>query len=137
MEFPPVKICEYCGQLAKLVTGNTIYPHRMELSKLNFWLCETCDAYVGCHKPNAKYNIIGTEPLGRMANAELRAARTNAHEAFDPMWKSKKMTRTKAYSILAKFLKIKDVDCHIGNFDVEQCNRIINSRVKLWRSGNV
>lgn len=67
--------CDYCGDAAKLVTGKAIYPHRPDLFRLHFWQCEPCGAYVGCHKKEGG-NGDGTKPLGRIANAELRAAKT-------------------------------------------------------------
>jgi len=63
-------------------------------------------------------------PLGRLANAELRSAKSAAHAMFDPLWKSKKMRRSQAYSWLAAQMKIKPEDCHIGMFDVEQCKQV-------------
>jgi hypothetical protein len=110
--------CEYCRGHAELVGGSAIYPHRPDLDRLRFWRCAPCDAYVGCHP--------GTEnPLGRLANAELRAAKIRAHDAFDPLWKSRKIRRSEAYRRLAKHLGIDDRDCHIGMFDVETCARVV------------
>lgn len=74
-------ICSYCNKPAELVTGKEIYPHRPDLYPKKFWRCRPCTAYVGCHKPNAGYGD-GTRPLGRLANAELRAAKSAAHAAF-------------------------------------------------------
>lgn len=111
--------CDYCGNPAKLVKGSVIYPHRPDLSKLSFWQCEPCRAYVGCHKNS---NAI---PLGRLANAELRKAKNRAHAAFDPLWKSGKMKRSYAYQWLSEQLGIAGKDCHIGMFDVDMCNRVI------------
>lgn len=75
-------ICAYCGVRSKLVTGKDLYPHRPDLYSLNFYQCTPCDAHVGCHKgtPN---------PLGRLANAELRKMKSAAHAVFDPIWKSR------------------------------------------------
>ena len=112
--------CPYCQQPAQLVSGLIIYPHRLDLGRLKFWLCKPCKAYVGCHK-----NGDGTKPLGRLANAELRAAKSAAHLAFDPIWKTKIMIRTEAYYWLAKQLGIKPTQCHIGEFDIEQCKKVI------------
>lgn len=113
-------LCHYCLRPAKLVTGKEIYPHRKDLYKLQFWQCKECDAYVGCHKhSNAK-------PLGRLANAELRAAKSRAHAAFDPLWQWGNMSRGAAYKWLASQMGIEQQDCHIGMFNVEQCNEAIN-----------
>lgn len=111
--------CPYCGQSPKKVFGLTLYPHRPDLAEKKFWQCAPCDAYVGCH-PNQDW-----VPLGRLANAELRAAKVRAHAALDPLWKSGRMTRGMAYQWLAQKLKIEKSQCHIGMFDVETCNRVV------------
>lgn len=110
--------CNYCGDNAELVTGEVIYPHRPDLSTLVFWRCEPCDAYVGCHKRSKN------TPLGRLANAELRHFKTNAHRYFDVIWKRGYRSRTGAYAWLANQLGIKPSECHIGMFDVETCKEV-------------
>lgn len=111
--------CDYCGNRAVLVTGREIYPHRPDLYGKRFYQCSPCGAYVGCH-PGTK------RPLGRLANASLRAAKVRAHAAFDPLWKSGRMKRTKAYAWLAKELEIKPDDCHIGMFTEDMCARVVS-----------
>jgi len=98
--------CLECGKMAKLVKGDAIYPHRPDLYHKNFWLCR-CGAYCGCHGAT-------TRPLGFPAGAETRRARNAAHAAFDPLWKSGKMTRREAYTWLASQLGIAPEDCHVG-----------------------
>lgn len=116
--------CDYCGNPAKLVTGEAIYPHRPDLYHLHFWQCEPCGAYVGCHKKEGG-NGDGTKPLGRLANAELRAAKQRAHAAFDPIWRERRMRRHEAYGWLAAKLGISKADCHIGWMDDEQLRRVV------------
>lgn len=100
-----------------LVTGKIIYPHRPDLFHKKFWLCKPCDAYVGCHGESQR-------PLGRLANSELRRAKMMAHAAFDPLWK-KSGNRKDAYYWLSNQLGIEMKNCHIGEFDVEMCLRVI------------
>lgn len=111
-------ICPYCGQFSLLVGGQKIYPHRRDLYGKLFFLCEPCDAYVGCHQGT-------TNPLGRLANAELRAAKKQAHAAFDPIWKSGQKKRGSAYAWLADQLGIDKRECHIGMMDAETCRRVV------------
>jgi hypothetical protein len=106
--------CQYCGYSARLVTGAEVYQHRSDLSNHKFWLCSEDSAWVGCHPGTVK-------PLGRLANAELRAAKQQAHAAFDPIWQSCEVTRREAYAWLAYQLGIDMSECHIGMFDVSQC----------------
>lgn len=118
--------CPYCGQPAPMVKGNVIYPHRRDLYPKNFWQCKPCDAYVGCHDANPKYGNDGTRPLGRMANPALRQAKKDAHNAFDPLWKDgHHPSRKAAYGWLAKQLGIPVEACHIGEFDVVTCLRVV------------
>lgn len=118
-------ICPYCGKNAKLVKGDIVYPHRQDLYYKNFWLCAPCDAYVGTHDKSAKYKHSGIEPLCRLANKTLRKLKSEAHLAFDVLWKSGSsfdsfggpFTRTNAYRWLAKQMNISIDACHIGYFD--------------------
>ncbi|EJB2979362.1 hypothetical protein ABXH80_004086 [Salmonella enterica] len=114
-----VVLCDYCGKTASLVYGSAIYPHRPDLYSLNFWMCSPCNAWVGCHK-----NSDG-KPLGRLANSSLRAMKSSAHRAFDPLWKTGRMSRKDAYLWLSKKLGIKFSECHIGMFDEDMCEKVV------------
>lgn len=112
--------CDYCGKPAKCVSGKTIYAHRPDLHGLFFWLCPPCDAYVGTHKTSPDM-----APLGRLANAELRKAKSAAHAAFDPLWKSGRMSRRAAYAWLSDKLGLPPEKTHIGMFDVDTCAAVV------------
>jgi len=111
-------ICQYCKNEAELVDSAEIYGRSYGMA----YLCRPCNAYVGCHD--------GTEnPKGTLANAELRAARKQAHAAFDPLWKGSKLPKNKArgagYNFLIEKLDISRDKCHIGMMDIETCQRVI------------
>lgn len=110
--------CPYCNNESVLVSGDWIYPHRPDLFNKWFYVCWKDDAYVGCH-PGTK------NPLGRLANASLRKAKSAAHAAFDPKWKTKQMKRGAAYHWLAQQLGVLDKECHIGMFDLETCIKVV------------
>lgn len=114
-----VVICPYCGRKSVLVDGRKVYPHRPDLYSLSFYYCDAghSAAYVGCHKGT-------TQPLGRLADVYLRAAKKEAHAAFDPIWRSGTMSRSEAYSWLAKELSIPKKRCHIGMFDLDTCLKV-------------
>ncbi len=125
-------ICDYCGKDAVLVSGKEVYPHRPDLYGLQFWKCAPCAAWVGCHKRSKAV------PLGRLANAELRKAKSAAHAVFDPIWKSGDKSRKGAYEWLSKRLNVPFKDCHIGMFSVEQCAevvRVCNERAGIYPVG--
>ena len=84
------------------------------------WVCPDwpdCDHYCGCHpKSQRSLSLILPGP-------ELREARKRAHAWFDPIWKHGPASRNAAYRWLAHGMNMTRDDCHIGLFDVEQCNR--------------
>ena len=106
------------GHDAELVTGEVVHPDRPELANVPFWRCVPCGARVGCHPGT-------TDPLGTLADLDLRRARTKAHAAFDPIWKSGRMKRRDAYSWLATRLGIPWDACHIGGFDEATCRNVV------------
>lgn len=109
-------LCDYCGKPAQLVNGSMVYNGRYHGL---IWLCSSCNAWVGVHKGTNK-------PLGRLANADLRHWRREAHAAFDPMWRGKeKRTRRWAYEWLAEEMRLPLKETHIGMFDVEQCKKAV------------
>lgn len=107
--------CDYCHGQATLIGGNEMYPHRRDLFDKKFWKCEPCQAWVGCHPGTVN-------PLGRLANAELRIAKSRVHAKLDPLWKSGRMKRKDAYALLAGKLNIAPQNCHVGMFDVPTCD---------------
>lgn len=129
MQIKPSCKCDYCGEGATLVTGLVIYPHRPDLYHLRFWKCDCRNAYVGCHAKGAKIGngVVsdGTAPLGRLADSELRAWKSKAHAAFDPLWKGGELSRSKAYEFLSQKMGIDKDQCHIGQFDVEACKKVV------------
>ena len=118
MNIMTTPICQHCENHSVLTDGSVIYPHRPDLGHKLFYHCAPCGAFVGCHPGT-------TTPLGSLANAPLRAIRQQAHQAFDPIWKSGEMPRSQAYHWLAKELGLGNNDCHIGMFTEPTCRRVI------------
>lgn len=112
--------CPYCQRKAILVDSAEIYGRSYGMA----WLCRPCDAYVRTHKNSKRH-----APLGRLANADLRHWKKQAHAAFDPIWQHNTIkecsTRAAAYSWLSERLGIDVRRCHIGEFNVEQCKRVV------------
>lgn len=63
--------------------------------------------------------------LAAPAGSELAQARTAAHQAFDPLWKSGLCSRGVAYEWLATELRIPVTECHMVLFDVAMCQRVV------------
>lgn len=85
---------------ARLINGEEAYPHRENLYKLPFWICDTCKNFVGCHHKTSK----PTRPLGVIPNKELKKYRLQIHAILDPMWRSGLTSRKKIYKHLNKML---------------------------------
>jgi len=116
-------ICPYCKVKAKLVKGEQIYGSFNRAAKDNFWLCLLCGAYVSAHKENKEYGFDGTEPMGMLANRDLRQARIAVHKMFDELWTSGKWGRGKAYAWFSVRMGLPASECHIGMFDLGQCEK--------------
>ncbi len=76
---------------ARLTTGKEMYPHRPDLAHMQFWVCDTCGSFVGCHKGS-------TRPLGYLASEDIKVWRKQIHDILDPLWKKKKIGRSQAYA---------------------------------------
>lgn len=122
---PPI-VCRYCGNPAVLkVAGDDGYPYEADHGPV--WRCVPCLAHVGCH-PDTQI------PLGALANAELRNWKHSAHLAFDPLWQgkmrrdkcSKSTARQAGYRWLSEQMGIAYEATHIGMFDVEQCQKVVD-----------
>lgn len=125
-------VCPYCRQPAKLITGKELYsaPRYQHGTSARFadrryWRCDPCDAHVGCERNS-------DAPLGTLADANLRSARSGLHAAFDPLHTEKHMSRGCAYRALAEALKLSTADTHIARFDMALCRRARSAVVEIW-----
>lgn len=118
--------CPYCGKPAVFQQTSAHLYHGTDWGPV--YECIDCKAWVGCHK--------GTnEAYGRLANAELRKAKQEAHRLFDALWRSRMRTlklssrvaRDGSYLWLARTLGITPQQCHIGMFDLDYCMRTIEA----------
>lgn len=117
--------CPYCERPSMRMTGRELHPTRHDLAEKHFHVCRNCDAWIGCRD--------GTwEPLGRLANAELRRAKQDVHIALEPIWQSamtmhnwtKSKARNLAYIWLATEMSIPNGRANIGDFDLDQCKLV-------------
>lgn len=123
--------CPYCKGTVVAVKGDVIYPHRKEFHHKKFYLCRPCEAYVGCHDKTGL-------PLGRLANKELRVAKSRAHRYFDPIWQNEYKSRTDAYKWLTNNMHdlLGGKPAHIGEFDLFQCQEV-ERLSKLFYDGKI
>ena len=116
------EICRYCGGVIRLVPAESIYgasAGRLGLSGESVYQCQNCNARVGCHRGT-------TRPLGNVANEVLRLKRMETHNVFDAFWKAHGMSRTQAYKWLAKELNLPEKNAHIGGFEMDECQQVID-----------
>ncbi|MDP7849504.1 zinc-finger-containing protein [Acinetobacter baumannii] len=106
--------CPYCSSPSVFIQSKRIFR------------CDPCDAQVGVHKHN-------NQPLGSLANTDLRQARKKAHSYFDPLWRlkmereslSSTKARKSAYEWLAAEMGLSVEECHIGEFNEGQCQEVM------------
>ena len=121
-------VCPYCKKKARLTDDLEVYGPRQSFGK-KMYVCTDfpkCDTYVGCHPKS-------DEPLGEMANKELRDARIKAHRAFDRLWKLKAErenlkpceARQIGYRWLSFQMDLEVHDCHMAKMTLEQCLRVV------------
>lgn len=123
----PQPVCDYCGAKALLVRyGDAAYPYRDEHGEL--WICPPCEAWIGVY-PRSKRHV----PLGRLADAALRQAKSDLHAALEPLVAAKMRrdgcnafeARAKGIRWLAGQLALDTQASTLHTFDAEQCRRAI------------
>jgi len=86
--------CCHCGKDidARQTTGKEIYPHRKDLYHLKFVICDVCKNYKAMRNDEAELFI---------PSKEVREYRLKIHAILDPLWKSRKIKRGKAYAYIS------------------------------------
>ena len=109
------EICGYCGGKVIFTDSAILYGG---VSRGDVYLCTNCNASVGVHKGTNR-------PYGTLANAALKLKRRETHVVFDQFWKNQQMTRTNGYKWLAQQMQIPEYRAHIGIFDMQQCEQVL------------
>lgn len=110
MEKHPKK-CNLCGGEVIFTDNSVVYGKKYGSGKC--YLCLSCGAYVGTHKPRPK------EALGLLADKEMRKMKIACHDLFDQLWNTRE-ERNKEYKRLAKCMNIPVEECHFGYMDKKQ-----------------
>lgn len=108
-------ICNICGGHVVFTNNSVIYGKEYGSGKC--YLCQSCGAYTGTHKPRPK------EALGLLADEPMRKGKVMCHDLFDSMWRGKRKAQKKRkdlYVWLADQMGIPGEDCHFGYFDIHQ-----------------
>jgi hypothetical protein len=116
---PAPTTCPNCGGEVQLLGNERVYGRPYgEWPYAYKCMDRACNSYVGLHP----FTAI---PLGTLANPRTRKARTDAKAVFNPLWQTGKRTRSEAYAWLASKLGIPVEECHVGWFDVKQCEKVV------------
>ncbi|TXI88438.1 MAG: hypothetical protein E6Q36_05610 [Chryseobacterium sp.] len=116
------KKCPYCQESTEFVDSSSVYSQSYGM----IYICRPCKAWVGVHKDT---NVA----LGRLAKIDLRKKKKEAHHYFDKLWNKKiekgfkkGKARGIAYKWLSVQLGIPKEETHIGWFDIDMCQRVID-----------
>lgn len=107
-------------------TGAEFWPPR--------FLCRPCDAHVGTHA-----DTDPPEPLGSLADAELRGLRFTCHGIVDPLWKGMtlaKRRRKAVYKVLSHLMGTPEDGTHIGEWREDECRRFLSQVEKFYCQAN-
>ena len=131
--------CNLCG--GKVIYTSNAQIYGKEYGSGKCYLCTSCGAYVGTHKPRPR------EALGLLADARMRAGKQMCHAVFDSKWKGKPKAHKKRqdlYRWLAQRMGIPIDDCHFGYFDLTQLRKaykilleIKEQELKYDNNGNI
>lgn len=64
-------------------------------------------------------------PLGEPVDAATRKARIEAHDAFDRIWRAKRMSRSAAYAWMRSEFSLSEEEAHIGKFPAITCRQLV------------
>lgn len=131
--------CNLCG--GKVIYTSNAQIYGKEYGSGKCYLCTSCGAYVGTHRPRPR------EALGLLADARMRAGKQMCHAIFDSKWKGKPKAHKKRqdlYRWLAQRMDIPIDDCHFGYFDLTQLRKaykilleIKEQELKYDNNGNI
>ena len=115
-----IVLCPVDGKPAPWVENKEKYGRNYGKSYMCYY-CAEHDTYVGCHN-NTR------QPLGTMADAELRKLRMAVHAKIDPLWRSGDHRRKDVYKALSKQL---GYQYHTGESTKETCRQVLELEIAL------
>ena len=114
--------CPYCGAYAYCRPASVVYGNVSRRKDSYLYICSrwpVCDSYVGAHQ-NSR------EPLGTLANSELRHKRILAHRALSELQRQRHMKKWEAYIWLQAKLGLSESQTHISMFSEYMCEQTIS-----------
>ncbi len=131
----PQPLCDYCGERAQLARfGDAPYPYREDHGAL--WICTACQAWIGI-RARSRHNT----PLGRLADAALRDAKSRLHDALEPLAEAKARrdgvsvfeARARAVRWVATELGFDPIPHGLHTFTPDQCEQAFRY-VEAWKA---
>lgn len=123
--------CPYCGAHAILQKASYVYGDSSMDEYV--YVCSNypkCDSYVGVHR--------GTkEPMGTLANRELRNKRIRTHKVFEKIWQNNLMSKKEAYRWMTYMMGIPFDMGHIGKFSEYRCDELVKICEDILRKNNI
>lgn len=120
--------CPYCGATVHYRSADGIYKDNAR--NVMLYVCSNypvCDAYVRVHE--------GTKtPVGTLANAKLRAFRTEEHHYLSKIERKGIMTKEEIYQWIAYKVAALLSQAHIGYMGEYYCGIVIDDSKKLLKS---
>jgi len=123
----PRPLCDYCGAPAVLTrAGEEGYPYREDHGPV--WVCSPCQAWIGVMARSTRH-----VPLGRLADAALREAKSRLHEVLEPLV-ARKVRRDGVNAFEARSKALRWVSTELGfdpppptihAFSLDQCQHAI------------
>lgn len=117
----------HCGRPAVLRDAKEVCRTRREGEKA--YVCSgypACDSFVLAH-PNT------LEPMGSLAEPELRRLRFEAHRQFGQLHKAGIMTKRQSYQWLAQIVHAPMSHAHIGHLGEYFCKEVIRESEELLK----
>lgn len=115
-----IVLCPVDGKPAPWVENKEKYGRNYGKSYMAYY-CKEHDTYVGCHN-NTR------QPLGTMADDELRKLRMAVHAKIDPLWRSGQYKRKHIYKWLSKKL---GYQYHTGESTKETCREVLALEIDI------
>ena len=113
--------CPYCNSPAILRPASWVHGNSKQSKGKHLYVCRnwpSCDSYVAAHE----FNL---QPMGILANGNLRHKRILAHKALAKYQKITKMDRWATYLWLEGKLGYDAQSTHIGLFSEKTCDEVI------------
>lgn len=137
------KRCPYCGSKVRFVSADElkalIYKQRREkttpfiCNHKHYYVCsnfDNCQSYIGAYETTY-------DPMGVIANKELRLLRIQTHLIFDEIWKKNILEKDEAYSLLSDSLYLSRGQTHISQFNKHNCEKTIEIAKKILQNHGI